>query len=105
MGLIRPILEYAGCVCDPSCVSLKQELEKVQNRAARFVTFNYNYYPGSMAAIINTLKWKPLKVRRKESRLILLYKGLNGEAMIPTDDLIKPSTKCKSHHQLPFKIP
>ena len=104
-GLVRPILEYAGCVWDPSCVNLQQELEKVQSRAARFVTSNYNYDPGSMTAIMNQLKWKPLKVRRKDSRLILLYKGLNGEAKIPIDDLVKPSRKCKSHHDMSFRIP
>ena len=37
--------------------------------------------------------------------MILLYKGLKGEAMIPTDDLIKHSRKCKSHHEMSFRIP
>ena len=54
---------------------------------------------------MNQLNWKPLKVRRKDSRLILLYKGLNGEAKIPIDDLVKPSRKCKSHHDMSFRIP
>ena len=37
-GLVRPVLEYSGSVWDPSGVGLQNELEKVQNRAARFVT-------------------------------------------------------------------
>ena len=42
-GLVRPILEYASTVWDPSGKTLQDELEKVQNRAARFVTGNYNF--------------------------------------------------------------
>ena len=34
--LVRPVLEYSGSVWDPSGVGLQNELEKVQNRAARF---------------------------------------------------------------------
>ena len=30
-------------------------------------------------------KWGILKKRRKDNRLILLYKGLKGKARIPTD--------------------
>ena len=39
-GLVCPILEYRSCVCDPQGVVLQQEIEKVQNRAGRFVTSN-----------------------------------------------------------------
>ena len=62
----------------------------MQKRAARFVTGNYNYETGSMTGILGRLKWESLKKRRKDNRLILLYKGLKGKASIPTDDLIPP---------------
>ena len=71
---------------------LQEELEKVQNRATRFVTRNYVYDTGSMTGILGQLKWESLKKRRKDNRLILLYKGLKGKARIPTDDLI-PKTR------------
>ena len=45
-GLVRPILEYGNCVWDPHGVVLQQEIEKVQNRAARFVTSNYSFELG-----------------------------------------------------------
>ena len=60
----------------------------VQNRAARFVTRNYVYETGSMTGILGQLKWESLKKRRKDNRLILLYKGLKGKARIPADDLL-----------------
>ena len=42
-GLVHPVLEYSGSVWDPLGVGLQNELEKVQNRASRFVTGNYNF--------------------------------------------------------------
>ena len=41
---------------------LQEELEKVQKRAARFVTGNYIYETGSMNDILEQLKWKSLKL-------------------------------------------
>ena len=38
-----------------------EELESVQNRAARFVTGNYNYETGSMTGILGQLKWNPTR--------------------------------------------
>ena len=98
-GMVRPILEYGSSVWDPHPDKLQEELEKVQNRAARFVTRNYVYETGSMTGILGQLKWESLKKRRKDNRLILLYKGLNGKARIPTDDLI-PKTRC-GRNQIP----
>ena len=77
-GLVRPVLEYSGSVWDPSGVGLQNELEKVQNRAARFVTENYNFKTGSMTGILEYLKWELLKKRRRDSRLILGYKRSEG---------------------------
>ena len=76
---------------------LQQEIEKVQIRAARFVTSNYSFETGSMTGILKNLKWESLKKRRRDSRLILLYKGLKGAACIPTHDLI-PSIRRRSTH-------
>ena len=42
-GMVRPILEYGSSVWDPHTGKFQKELEKVQNRAARFVTRNYVY--------------------------------------------------------------
>ena len=51
-GMVRPILEYESSVLDPYTNKLHDELEKVQNRAARFVTRNYVYETGSMTGSI-----------------------------------------------------
>ena len=66
-GLVWPVLEYGSSVWDPHTHGLQEELEKVQNRAARFVTGNYVFETGS---ILGQLKWESLKKMRKDSRLI-----------------------------------
>ena len=75
---MRPVLEYGSSVWDPHTHGLQEELETVQNRAARFVTGNYVFETGSMTDILG------LKKRRNDSRLILLiYKGLTGNPEYP----------------------
>ena len=39
-----------------------------------------------MTGILEELKWETLQKRRKDNRLILLYKGLKVIGRIPTDD-------------------
>ena len=94
-GLVHPVLEYGSSVWDPHTECLQEELEKVPNRAARFVTRNYTFEEGSMTGILEQLKWESLKKRRTDNRLILLYKGLKGKARIPTDDLIPKTRRCE----------
>ena len=101
---MHPFLDYGSSVWDPPGVVLQEELESVQKRAARFVTGNYNYETGSMTGILVQLKWESLKKRRKDSRLILLYKGLKGKASVPTHDLI-PKTRRRNQHSMAFKTP
>ena len=72
-SIVLQILAYGSSVWDPHTDKLQEELENVQNCAARFVTRNYVYETGSMTGILGQLKWESLKERRKDNRLILLY--------------------------------
>ena len=69
------------------------------------MTRNYVYETGSMTGILGQLKWESLKKRKKDNRLILLYKGLKGKARIPTDDLIPKTRRGRKQHSLAFQIP
>ena len=60
---------------------------------------------GSMTGILGQLKWASLKKRRKDNRLILLYKGLKGKARIPTDDLIPKTREAGTSTPWPFRYP
>ena len=55
-GLVRPVLEYGCYFWVPDSISRQYELEKVQKKAARFVTSNYTYEIGSMTGILGLLK-------------------------------------------------
>ena len=103
--LVRPVLDYGSSVWDPPGIVLQEKLESVQKRAARFVTGNYNHETGSMTGILVQLKWEYLKKRRKDNRLILLYKGLKGKASVPTDDLIPKTRRCRNQHSIAFQTP
>ena len=61
------------------------------------------YETESMTGILEELKWESLKKRRKESRLIMLYKGLKGAASIPADDLVPPIRHTRNHQFLAFQ--
>ena len=104
-GLVHPVLEYGSSVWDPHTKCPQEELEKVQNRAARFVTRNYTFEEGSMTGILEQLKWESIKKKRTDNRLILLYKGLKGKARIPTDDLIPKTRRCRNSHSKAFQLP
>ena len=69
------------------------------------MTRHYAYETGSMTGILGQLKWESLKKRRKDNRLILLYKGLKSKAMIPTDDLIPKTRRGRNQHSLAFQMP
>ena len=66
---------------------VQEEIEKVQNRAARFENGNYNFETESMTSILEQLGWESLHMRRKGSKLTLLFKGLKCSASILNDDL------------------
>ena len=102
---MRPVLEFSGSVWDPSGVGLQNELEKVQNRAARYLTGNYNFETGSMTGILKHLKWESLKKWRRDSRLTLLYKDLKGKACIPINDLIPLVRHCRNDRSMAYQVP
>ena len=104
-GLVWLILEYASPVWDSHGIVVQEELEKVQNSAAGFVTGNYNFETESMTSILEQLGWESLHKRRKGSKLILLFKGLKGRASKPCDDLQLPNRRSRKQHLMAFQVP
>ena len=60
-ALVRPRLEYAGAVWDPHHKNHIEEIEKIQKRAARFVTGNYKMETGNTSLNLDTLEWLKLE--------------------------------------------
>ena len=102
-GLVRPVLDYGSSVWDSPPPSRCSSPGRIRKHAARFVTGNYHYETGNMTGILGQLKWDSLKKRRKDNRLILLYKGLKGKASVPTDDLIPQTRRCRNQHSMAFQ--
>ena len=89
----------------PRVYFFKMNLKRFRREQLDFVTGVYDYETVSMTGILKELKWESLKKRRKDSRLIMLYKGLKGAASIPTNDLVPPIRRTRNHHSLAFQIP
>ena len=79
--LVRPRLEYCSTVWDPYTHRNIDRLERTNTKAARFITNNYTYAPGSTTRI-KQINMDPLHVRRQTHRLTLMYKITNNHTDI-----------------------
>ena len=79
--LVRPTLEYASSAWDPHVGKQIDDLEKVQNKAARFVTSQYDWKT-SVSGLKETLQWRSLQERRFIARLTLWYKAIHQQAAV-----------------------
>ena len=94
--LVRPQLEYASTVWSPHTATDIQKVEAVQRRAARWVYRDYSY-TYSVTAIDEGLNWRPLDLRRIDSRLIMLYKVTYDLVAIPASQYLTRNTKLSRH--------
>ena len=103
--LVRPSMEYAATVWDPYTQNNINRLEMVQRRAARY-TLNQWERCASVTAMLSTLAWRPLWVRRRDMRLVMLYKIANKLVEVPTNGYLLPITRASRHcHELGFQVP
>ena len=72
---------------DPHCQTDILELEKIQKRAARFVTNNYTFEAGNTQKNMLELGWKPLEERRAHIKVNTFQKARMGLLDIPINDL------------------
>ena len=92
---VRPTLEYGCCVWDPHLTAPIENLEKIQKRAARFVTGNYLLIEGNTKKNMSALNWPPLTERRARIKLTILFQAKSGAIEIPMDDLIPANQNTK----------
>ena len=66
--MVRPTLEYASAARDSYISAQINQLDKVQRRAARFVSDNYrDKTPGCITAMVKSLGLERLKGAPKKS--------------------------------------
>ena len=82
IALVRSILEYGAVVWDPYQSRDIIAVEKVQRQAARFIKNDYkSSFEGCVKSMLEDLKLPILQQRRLETRLVMLYKTVQG--MVP----------------------
>ena len=95
---IRPILEYADVVWNNCTQYEVNELEKIQNEAARIVT------GATKLVSINTLMqetgWETLSNRRKKHKLFLFYKMQHQMSPDYLSSLVPPTIGSTTNYQL-----
>lgn len=94
ISFIRPILEYADVIWDTKNLGLINRLETVQLEAARIVTGGTKLT--SHHKLYDETKWEKLTDRRKNHRLFLFHKMVNGETPQYLSNLI-PNTIGRVH--------
>ena len=99
--LVRPTAEYASSVWSPNQKDLKYQIERVQRRAARYVTRRYEQ-KDSVTDMLHQLKWESLERRRQKARLVMGYRVIHQLVQIPGEQLI-PSTVCTRGNDQKFQ--
>ena len=94
--MIRPIAEYAATIWCPHTQSSIYNLERIQRKAARFVSNNYQRY-SSVTAMMRQLNWPTLEQRRYEAKAIMMYKILNDLVQVNHSDLVYNSSVTRGH--------
>ena len=80
------------------------KLEAVQQRAARFVTSDYNR-TSSVIVMLDNLNWSTLISRIQTSRLCLLYKIIHNLIDVTLPNYITPATRFTRGHDQKFILP
>ena len=87
--MVRPTLEYACSAWDPGDVGQIKALEKVQRKAARFVTSDWSYCT-SVTDLMKSLEWQSLQERRIIRRLVLFYQAKHRLFAIHMPPYVQP---------------
>lgn len=88
--LVRPVIEYASTVWDPTNQASINSLELIQRRAARFVCNDYtSRTPGCVTNMMKNLGWDSLQSRRQDNRLAMLYRIENDLIDINRTDFLR----------------
>ena len=90
--LIQPLLEYSCAAWDPYLKGDIQALEKIQRRGARFVLNQNKRDYTSISTAIKDLNWPELGERRRQQRLTMMFKVMNGLVAIPANVYVSRST-------------
>ena len=102
-SLVRPQVEYASVVWSPYTKDNINKIEKVQRRAARWVTNDYSSY-SSVTDMLSNLGWRSLENRRTDTRLAMFYKIVYSLVAIPLPSYFEhPEVYTRHMHSLSYR--
>ena len=101
---VRSKLEYACSVWDPHLKEDINNIEKIQRRAARFVTNSYDYKI-NCNKLLKDLQWIPLSERRAQYKVTNIYKARNNLLHIPINHLNSNSNNTRASSRGNYAIP
>ena len=104
-ALVGSVLDYACPIWDPFLWKDVFMLEKVQRKAAHFVCGDYRT-TSSITAMLSTVGWNQLEMRRRDVRLALLFKVVHGHVEVMTDDLYltKADSRTRANHPYKYRV-
>ena len=77
-ALIQPHFDYCNIVWGYCGITLQTKIQKLQNRAARVLT--YSNYDADAGYLFELLGWKNLASQQQIQRATMVYKSLHGLA-------------------------
>jgi hypothetical protein len=100
--MVQPTVEYASAAWDPYASDQINKFDKVQRRAARFVSNNYrDKTSGCVTAMVKSLGCEPLTKHRKGHKLIMMYKVMHGLVCIPESSYIWSKRRVTPEPEVP----
>ena len=95
-AFVRPIVEYASTVWDPSTEKNSKSVENVQRQAAHFVKSDYRRRR-SVTTMLESLNWVSVASRRAEAKLVMLYRITNNLVDVTTSALTATPTRTRGN--------
>lgn len=104
LSLVRSTLEYSGAIWDTTVKDESDRLENVQRRSARWARGAKGII--SVTTLLRDLRWEPLADRRRNQRLCLFYKIINGELNIRKSsvDINLCTTRARARKSHPLNL-
>ena len=95
IGLVRPLVEYCSTIWDPHFHKYIDNLEKIQRRATRYV-FSVYRRKAPVTAMINSLGWESLELRRRKARLTRFFQNPTEPCRHTSSSIHHPSSQTKT---------
>jgi len=96
-------MEYCGAIWDPVTKRDVDKLERVQRQSARWAKGARGVV--SVTGIMRELGWKELAERRRDQRLVMMYKILHSDMAVPHDAVSITRTQRSRSHSMALVRP